>query len=108
MTDQTKKPKITVMGEAVDYDSLPEPSVTPEFADLFKPVRISPPALDIASKIIPSQYWMKDGLHAFLQGRADKVFQGLSYSLTKGQYGKVKYIFEYDADGPVLKTVSLV
>ncbi len=91
--------------EEVAWDSLPEPTI--QLEDYFRPVRISPRAMDIGSKIIPSQYWIKDGLHAFLLDRAEKVFKKLSASQTEGMYGKVRYFFEYDDKGPILKTVSL-
>lgn len=110
--DMSKVPKITMIGEdgieEVPYHSLPEPTTAVELADYFKPVRISSHALNMASKVIPAQYWSDNGLHAFLTDRANKVFDKLSSSQTEGQYGKLKYIFEFDADGPVLKTVSLV
>jgi hypothetical protein len=105
-----KRPRIMMMGEhgmeEVPYDSIPEPSAA-QLEDYFKPVRISPRAMDIASKIIPKEHWEKKGLHAFLQDRADEVFQKLSSSETEARRGKLRYFFEYDADGPVLKTVSL-
>ncbi len=105
-----KKPRILIMGdsgmEVVPWDSIPEPEAA-HLEDYFKPVRISPRAIDIATKIIPAKYYAEVGLHTFLAGRANKVFRLMSASQTAGQYGKVKYFFEFDAHGPVLKTVSL-
>lgn len=110
-TEKEKKPRIMILGEngmeEIDYDELPDADAA-ELMDYFKPVRISPRALDQASKIIPPEYFLKHGgLHKLLQMRADSVFSKLSCSQREGFYGKLKYIFEFDADGPVLKTVSL-
>ncbi|MGY3406074.1 hypothetical protein ACVWZV_002187 [Bradyrhizobium sp. GM5.1] len=103
-----KKPRITIMGEEVPWDELPSPGAT-ELADHFKPVKLSPKALDQASKIIPQQFWISKGcgLHTFLKGRAEKVFAGLTSGQTEGQYGTIKYFFEFDSDGPVLRSVSV-
>jgi hypothetical protein len=63
-------------------------------------VRISARAVDIASKITPQQFWHQKGLHAFLQERADLVFQKLWVSMTEGHKGKLRYIFGTTARGP--------
>lgn len=108
-----KKPRITVVGEhgveEVDFDKLPDPD--PQAYDLshyFDPPRISERAIDLASKIIPQEYAIKHGgLHKLLQKRAAEVFSKLPASVTRGTYGKLTYIFDFDKDGPVLKSVSL-
>lgn len=68
------KPKITLMGEEIDYDSLPEPDAV-DLADHFKPVKLSPRAIDEASKIVPSEVWIKDGLHLALESCELRVQQ---------------------------------
>lgn len=104
-------PKIWIMGEEgmeeVPHDELPSHDAI-ELQDHFKRVKLSPRAIDMASKMIPLEFYFKEGLHTFLRGRAELVFSKLSASQTEGVYGKLKYVFEFDADGPVLKTVSLV
>jgi hypothetical protein len=100
------KPRITYMGDDIDYDSLPEPDAV-ELADYFKPVKLSPRAIDAASQIVPSEHFVKEGLYTWLSKRADHVFGKLSSSERSGRLGKMKYEFGFDADGPVLERVSL-
>lgn len=61
-------------------------------------------------QIIPRQYYEPaGGLHSFLQMRADEVFLSLKSAHDReGRKGKLRYIFEFEVEGPVLKTVSLV
>jgi hypothetical protein len=75
--------------------------------DQFKPVRLSPKAIDQASKLVPQKYWIESGLHTWLKGRAERVFAKLSGEQTRGKFGTVTYVFEFDVDGPVLKSISL-
>lgn len=105
-TQEDKKPRVTVMGEAMDYDEVAGTGAV-EIEDHFKPVRLSPLAINQASRIVPPEHWEQLGLYAWLQKRADHVFSKLAVSRTEGYFGKLKYTFEYDAEGPVLKTVSL-
>lgn len=111
MTDTEKKPRIYVLGEngmeEVPHDQLPEPSAA-QMDDYFKPPRISPRAIDIGSKIIPQKFWKEEGISSYLARTADAIFRKLPAGLTEGRTAKLRYIFEFDADGPVLKTVSLI
>lgn len=104
-----RKPRITFMGEEVPWESLPEPEpVAYHLSHYFAEVKISPRALNQASKIIEPQWYIKHGgLHALLQKRANEVFSKLPASKTVAQYKNLKYIFDFDKDGPVLKSVSL-
>lgn len=107
-------PRITVLGdhgmEPVISDSVPDPSPH-DLEDYFKPVRISPRAIDLASKIIPDEHRHivreMGGMHSFLSDRAERVFKKISAGQREGRYGKLIYKFEFDAEGPVLKSVSL-
>jgi hypothetical protein len=99
------KPKITLMGEEIDYDSLPEPDAV-DLADHFKPVKLSPRAIDEASKIVPSEVGLRTAC-TWLSKAANFVFSKLSASQRWGRMGKMKYEFGFDADGPVLLKVSL-
>jgi hypothetical protein len=45
------------MGEPLEWDELPGA----ELEDYFKPVRISPRAIDHVSKIVPAQHWIEEG-----------------------------------------------
>lgn len=94
------------MGEEVSWDDIPEPRAA-ELGDYFKPVRLSPRAIDQASRIVPPEHWIGQGLHTWLSMRANHVFKSLPSDRTEAQFGKLKYIFEFDAQGPVLKTVGL-
>jgi hypothetical protein len=58
----TTKPRITYMGEELDWEEVPEPDAT-ELADHFKPVKLSPRAINLASQIVPSEHWVKEGLY---------------------------------------------
>ncbi len=110
-----KKPKILQMDEngkmvELAWDSIPDP--VNEAYDLkhhFLPVKISPKAIDMASKIVPEVYITKHGgVHSFLTKRANEVFQTLSASQRSGTKGQLKYIFDFDKDGPVLKMVARI
>lgn len=94
------------MGEEVPYDKFPGTGAI-DMEDYFKPVRLSPRAINEASKIVPIEGWITQGLHAWLQIRANHVFGKLSADLTEGRLGVMRYFFEYDKDGPVLKSVSI-
>lgn len=101
-----KRPRITMMGEEIPWESLPDARAI-NFDDYFKPVKLSPRAIDSCSKIVPSEYWKLYGLHTWLSKRANHVFSKLSGGKNEAYLGTMKYFFEYDADGPVLKNVSL-
>lgn len=106
MDSDIKKPRIRVMGEngmeEVDYDSIPDPDpVAFQMMHYFAPVKVSARAINMASKIIPNHYAAEHGgLHALLQKRAA--------SDRSGVFGKIKYIFDFDKDGPVLVTIGLI
>jgi hypothetical protein len=82
-----KTPRITIMGEEVDWDALPEPTVAVELGDYFKRVRLSPLAIDEASKIVPQEFWKTVGIYTWLSRRANQVYQQLPASQTKGRLG---------------------
>jgi hypothetical protein len=69
--------------------------------------RISPRAINDVSKIVPSEHWIKDGLHTWISKRADIVFSKLSGRETEGRPRSLIYSFEFDAAGPVLRSVRL-
>lgn len=109
------RPRIRILGddgeEDVPWDSVDDPE--PKLEDHFKPVRIMPRALDIASKIIPREFWKDEkgnacGLHEFLQRCADGAFPKMSASQREIAWGKLRYSFDFDKDGPLLKTISLI
>lgn len=103
---EEKKPRVTLMGEEIDLDELPAGEAA-HMEDYFKPVKLSPRAIDEASRIVPRDTWEQVGLYTWLRGRADLVFSKLPISQTEGRFGKMKYVFEFDAEGPVLKSVAL-
>lgn len=106
MNTEEKKPRITYMGEEIAYDDVPEPQAI-EMLDYFKPVKLSPRSIDEASRAVPLRAYEQSGLYTWLQQRADFVFSKLPVSQTEGRFGRLRYSFEFDADGPVLKTVTL-
>lgn len=111
---QVKKPRIRILGdhgmEDVDYDSIPDPvPVAYHLTHYFKSVRISPRAIDLASKIIPGWYVLQHGgIHSILTKEANAMFEKMSGGQRSGTWGKMKFIFDFDKDGPVLKTVGLI
>ena len=100
------KPRILVMGREVDRDEFGGTGAV-DLADHFKPVKLSPKAIDQASKIVPPKYWIEKGLHSWLKDRAERVFKQLSGDQTRGKFGTVTYRFGFDTEGPVLESISL-
>lgn len=101
------KTKVFLMGEEISMEELPaSPALALE--DHFAPVTISPKALDRASQIVPEEYWQTTGIHTWLSGRANAVFQKMSVGQTEGELGKLKYFYEFDATGPILKAIALI
>lgn len=105
-----KRPRITIMGEngmeEVPFEELPAAEAI-DLSDHFKRVKLSPAAINEASKIVPIDVWKRIGLYTWLFKAANHVFSKISVGQTEARFGVLKYVFEYDADGPVLKTVSL-
>lgn len=104
-SDVDKKPKIFLMGEEVPWDEAPEADAA-DLRDYFKPVKLSGRAIDAASTIVPPQFWSKTGIYTFLQHRADHVFSKMASGQREAKLGQLKYLFEFDDEGPVLKTVQ--
>jgi ABC-type uncharacterized transport system involved in gliding motility auxiliary subunit len=102
-----EKVKITVMGEPISADELP-PAPPATLSDYFAPVRLTKRAIDLASKIVPEHHWIQHGLYTWLEGRANTAFQKMPGSDREIKLGRLKYVFEYDDAGPLLKTVMLV
>ena len=100
------KSKILIMGEEVSWDEVPAAKET-DLRQHFKPVKLSPKAIDQASKLVPIEAWKREGLYTWLAKRADHVFSKLTSDQTEGRFGVMKYKFEFDAGGPVLANVSL-
>jgi hypothetical protein len=111
MTGGNAKPRITYIGEngmeELDWDEVPAADAV-ELADHFKPVKLSPRAINLASQIVPSEHWVKEGLYTWLSKRADYVFGKLSSSERSGRLRNLKYEFGFDAEGPVLEKVWLI
>lgn len=99
--------KIIYMGEEIKADDLPETDAV-SLEDYFAPVTLSPHAIDMCSKYVPESVWRPLGVYTWLQGRANHVFKKLPTSKKEISLGRLKYVFEYDATGPVLKTVILL
>lgn len=97
--------KVYFMGQRISLDELPEPE--PSLEAHFKPVVLTPKALDLASQIVPPEHWMPKGLHSWLQSRADAAFSKLTTNQREIQQGRLKYFFEIQSDIPVLAKVTL-
>lgn len=98
---------VFVMGEKVSEEELAEAPAT-ELEDHFAPVTLSPAAIDRASQVVPEEYWKPVGLHTWLSGRANQAFRKLGVREREVALGRLKYAFEFDAHGPVLRTVILL
>jgi hypothetical protein len=92
--------------EEVPYDETPGTGAA-ELADHFIPLRVSPAALDQVSKIVPVEKWRKVGIYTWTKGAAQHVFDRLTSDQLEGKLGILKMKFEFDKDGPLLKSVSL-
>ena len=99
--------KIYYMGEPLSHDELPDAGPY-SLEDCFAPVTLSAKAIDRASQIVPAQHWREIGIHTWLAGRANGAFSKLPVSKTEICMGRLKYVFEYGAAGPVLKNVVLL
>ena len=103
-----KQPKIFVMGEEQPYDQVPEADAV-SIEDYFSPVILSGKAIDLASQIVPEEYWKPVGIHTWLQGRANTAFDKMKSTNDKETtVGRLRYVFEHTAEGPTLKSVRLV
>lgn len=103
----SRQPKITMMGKEIDASELPEPEAA-AFEDYFAPVKLTPHAIDRASQIVPEEHWKGRGIYSWLEGRANLAFKHMPISAKETRLGKLRYTFEYTAEGPQLKTVTLV
>lgn len=95
------------MGEEVRDEDLPAADAV-AMEDYFVPVQLSGHSIDMASKIVPEENWKPIGLHTWLSVRANAAFKKLPTSKHEIKQGRLKYVFEYDPNGPVLKTVILL
>jgi hypothetical protein len=102
-----EKTKITYMGEPMKPEELPESDAV-HIEDYFAPVTLSPHAIDMCSKYVPEDVWKPVGIYTWLQGRANTAFKKLPTAKKELSLGRLKYVFEYDAYGPVLKTIILL
>lgn len=102
-----KQPKVFVMGEEVAFETMPEADAV-SIEDYFAPVKLSGPAIDRASQIVPEEHWKPRGIYTWLEGRANLAFRKLDTSSKQITMGRLRYTYEYTAEGPVLKMVALV
>ncbi len=100
-------PKITYMGKEVPPDDLPDAEPA-SLEDCFAPVKLTPSAVDRASQIVPEEHWIAEGIYSWLERRANQAFKHMPISAKEFGLGKLRYTFEYTAEGPQLKMVALV
>jgi hypothetical protein len=100
--------KVTVYGEEIGHEELPEAPAA-DIRDHFASVQLSPLSIDSASRIVPEKFWKPYGLHTWLSKCADYAFNKLPTIKDREiTIGRLKYVFEFAAEGPVLKNVVLV
>lgn len=110
MTDS----RIKVFGEASDWEE-PAEAIVPagtgaiDMEHTMAPLRLSLRAINEASKIISPETWKKHGIVKWLQAAAEHYFARLPSNELEIILlpSPVRYIFEFDADGPVLKSVRI-
>ena len=101
--------KVTVMGQELtreEVDAIEEPMS--ELEAYFTEPTVSPNALDATSRVVPEDVWHPLGLHTWLTQRAAAAFKRLPVSRRSIEIGRLRYVFEYQNDKPVLKTVVLL
>jgi hypothetical protein len=106
--------RIVLFGNEDDWEdpseATPEIKTTNSAVDLkdyFKPVRLPLEVINQASKLIPHENWIKYGICKYLQHTADHMFLKLPSGKMEIRGKVLKYVFEFDHDGPVLKSISL-
>lgn len=101
--------KISVMGQALSPEeiaAIEEPA--PELSAYFLEPTVSANALDAASRVVPEDVWRPLGLHTWLTRRACEAFKRMSVNARAFEMGRLRYVFDYQNDKPVLKTVILL
>lgn len=73
----------------------------------FKKPRLSPRAVDQASKLVPVETWRQFGVYSWLLGAAAHAFDKLPADKTDIRIGAYKLVFDFDQDGPFLKSISV-
>jgi hypothetical protein len=102
-----KNPRIIMMGEDVTHEYHGTGAI--DLDHHMQPVRLSIEAINQASRIIPPEVWKVRGLCTWLQGAAEHYFalvpsDKLDYLDVRST---IRYIYEFDANGPVLKGVRI-
>lgn len=101
--------RISVMGKDLTPEEIAEiEEPVPDAAAYFSEPTVSAQALDAASRVVPEEVWKPLGLHTWLQRRACEVFKKMPVRERSAELGRLRYIFEYANDTPVLKTVVLI
>jgi len=100
-------PRVLLMGEEVSYEDLPEADAG-SIEDYFAPVKLSPAAINRTSQLVPEQFWKKEGIYSWLERRANEAFKHMPTSDKEIVLGRLRYSFEYLAEGPQLKMVALM
>ena len=72
-----------------------------------EPLRLSIEAINQASRIIPSDVWKSRGICTWLLAAAEHAFSHTPSGKLDHLIGPVRYTFEFDASGPVLKAVRV-
>lgn len=95
--------------EEVPYDDVPASSLPIELGDHFRPVRLTLTAINEASRVLPEDVYKSKnmGICRWLELAAESVFAKLPASTMEGKAGILKMVFDWDGDGPVLRSVKL-
>ncbi|WP_035648719.1 hypothetical protein [Bradyrhizobium sp. ORS 285] len=111
MTD--RKPRIRMMNEdgvmeEIAYDEMPGTGAIDLNHQMAK-LRLSVTAINQASKIIPIEVWKQRGLCTWLQAAAEHFFALVPADKSDYLHIKsgVRYMYEFDQNGPVLKGVRI-
>lgn len=77
--------------------------------DHFKPVKLTHRAINEASKIVTPETWKKYGIVKWLQAAADHYYKHMPTDKLEHIIlpSPLRFVFEHDHEGPVLKSVRI-
>ena len=82
----TSQPKVKYMGEEVSFDDLPEAEAT-SFEDYFAPVKLTPPAIDRASQIVPEKHWTPEDVFLAQSASGNEAFKRMPMTQGRCSWG---------------------
>jgi hypothetical protein len=101
--------RVRVLGKELSPEELEKiPEGEPPYEAHFIEPTVSAKAIDRASQIVPKQFWENLGISTWLTNRAKEAFAKLPATKRMVDHGRLKYVFTFVDDKPVLDTVILL